>query len=161
MDWGSSVGCVPPSGRSDVKSNYLQPSIGLRPRKSRLNANYMIDGFGAYRGGAGWKMGETLTGRGVWTASGTAGEGGKKEAPGGGLFSTPGCPGSIVSAEAFHFRVRDGNGWFRLALVTRDHSFVPSRGLEAGDQEPTSDLQPRNRICLVAGVGLEPTTSGL
>ena len=26
---------------------------------------------------------------------------------------------SIVSAEAFHYRVRDGNGWVRLALTTK------------------------------------------
>ena len=40
------------------------------------------------------------------------------ERAGDGLFSTEGCPSSIVSAETFHYRVRDGNGWFRLALVT-------------------------------------------
>ena len=37
------------------------------------------------------------------------------------FLATPYCPtetGSIVSAEAFHFRVRDGNGWFHLAMVT-------------------------------------------
>ena len=28
-------------------------------------------------------------------------------------------PLSIVCAGAFHFRVRDGNGWFHSALVTR------------------------------------------
>ena len=39
--------------------------------------------------------------------------------PGGGLFSAPGCPGSIVGATAFHFRVRDGNGWCHRALTTR------------------------------------------
>ena len=39
--------------------------------------------------------------------------------PGGGLFSAPGCPGSIVGAAAFHFRVRDGNGWCHRALTTR------------------------------------------
>src|SRR5690606_29377116 len=32
----------------------------------------------------------------------------------------PSCPGSIVSAEAFHFRVRDGNGWDHLALATEE-----------------------------------------
>jgi hypothetical protein len=44
---------------------------------------------------------------------------GQRKSPGSGLFSTPSCPGSIVGAEAFHFRVRDGNGWFHLALATR------------------------------------------
>ena len=39
--------------------------------------------------------------------------------PGGGLFSAPGCPGSIVSAATFHFRVRDENGWVRRALTTK------------------------------------------
>ena len=39
--------------------------------------------------------------------------------PGGGLFSTPSCPGSIVGAAAFHFRVRDENGWDRCALTTK------------------------------------------
>ena len=39
--------------------------------------------------------------------------------PGSGLFSLESCPSSIVSAEAFHFRVRDGNGWGHLALTTK------------------------------------------
>ena len=26
---------------------------------------------------------------------------------------------SIVSAETFHYRVRDGNGWFRIACTTK------------------------------------------
>ena len=30
-----------------------------------------------------------------------------------------GFPSSIVCAGAFHFRVRDGNGWFHSAKVTR------------------------------------------
>ena len=37
---------------------------------------------------------------------------------GGGLFSTEACAPSIVSAAAFHFRVRDGNGWGHRALAT-------------------------------------------
>ena len=39
--------------------------------------------------------------------------------PGSGIFSTKSYPFSIVCAEAFHYRVRDGNGWFHLALITR------------------------------------------
>ena len=39
--------------------------------------------------------------------------------PGTGLFSAEGCPPSIVGAEAFHCRVRDGNGWVHLALATK------------------------------------------
>src|SRR3970040_2269592 len=81
---------------------------------------------------------------------------GKEKAPGSGLFSTPSCPGSIVSAEAFHFRVRDGNGWFRLAPATR--SLVRLGRPGAGGIEASS---PRPHLRLVAGVGLEPTTSGL
>lgn len=46
--------------------------------------------------------------------------GGEEKAPGSGLFSTPGRPGSIVGAEAFHFRVRDGNGWVPLAMITQN-----------------------------------------
>ena len=46
--------------------------------------------------------------------------------PGGGLFSAPSCPGSIVSATTFHFRVRDGNGWVHRALTTRTAS-IPRR----------------------------------
>ena len=59
---------------------------------------------------------------------------GKRKAPGNGLFSTPSRPGSIVGAEAFHFRVRDGNGWFHLALVTRSLSYAvvhPGDGFSA------------------------------
>lgn len=77
------------------------------------------------------------------------------KAPGSGLFSTPGCPGSIVSAEAFHFRVRDGNGWFHLALATRSLiNIICVSGRR-------SFLRPLDDMRLVAGVGLEPTTSGL
>ena len=48
--------------------------------------------------------------------------------PGGGLFSTPVCTGSIVSAVAFHFRVRNGNGWVHHALTTKVRSIAhPSR----------------------------------
>src|SRR3990172_8269612 len=80
----------------------------------------------------------------------------RRKAPGSGLFSTPSCPGSIVSAEAFHFRVRDGNGWFRLAPATR--SLVRLRRPGAGGFEASSS---RPHLRWVAGVGLEPTTSGL
>ena len=34
------------------------------------------------------------------------------------------CPFSIVGAEAFHCRVRDGNGWVHLACVTKKPSLV-------------------------------------
>ena len=42
----------------------------------------------------------------------------KREAPRQRPIFPEGCPSSIVGAEAFHFRVRDGNGWVHLALVT-------------------------------------------
>ena len=29
------------------------------------------------------------------------------------------CRPAIIGAAAFHFRVRDGNGWFRRAMATR------------------------------------------
>ena len=57
-----------------------------------------------------------------WPALGSrrpAREGRSVLSPGDGLFSAPGCPGSIVGAAAFHFRVRDENGWFHRALTTR------------------------------------------
>ena len=41
-----------------------------------------------------------------------------EKAPGSDLFSARGCPPSIVSAEVFHFRVRNGNGWAHLAIAT-------------------------------------------
>ena len=47
--------------------------------------------------------------------------------PGGGLFSAPGCPGSIVGAAAFHFRVRDENGWVHRALTTKGKSIAHVR----------------------------------
>ena len=43
----------------------------------------------------------------------------KSKSPGDGVFSTRGCPLSIVCAEAFHFRVRDENGWYHFAQNTR------------------------------------------
>ena len=36
------------------------------------------------------------------------------------------CPRSIVGAEAFHGRVRDGHGWVRLALATDPTAARPS-----------------------------------
>jgi hypothetical protein len=35
------------------------------------------------------------------------------------------CPRSIVSAGAFHFRVRDGNGWVHPALATKADALYP------------------------------------
>ena len=75
---------------------------------------------------------QRLPGRGGHAPAGPVGE--KRKAPGNGLFSTPSRPGSIVGAEAFHFRVRDGNGWFHLALVTRSLSYAvvePGEGIAA------------------------------
>ncbi len=81
----------------------------------------------------------------------------KAKAPGGGLFSTPSRPGSIVSAEAFHFRVRDENGWFHLAPATRSlGSFVygaGSRRLEVSSSLRSSNLQLPSRIFIGSGGG--------
>ena len=44
---------------------------------------------------------------------------GKGKAPWQWLIFPRSCPLSIVGAEAFHFRVRDGNGWFHSAQTTR------------------------------------------
>ena len=69
--------------------------------------------------------------------------------PGTGLFSTEDCSPSIVGAEAFHFRVRDGNGWGHLALSTRNiqlfkwkpaRSQPPALGRGSGGRIRTSDL---------------------
>ena len=51
---------------------------------------------------------------------------------GNGLFSARGCPPSIVGAAAFHFRVRDGNGWFHRALITSRPSLAGSGGCASG-----------------------------
>ena len=48
----------------------------------------------------------------------------EQERAGNGLFSARGCPPSIVSAAAFHFRVRDGNGWSHRALITSSREIV-------------------------------------
>ena len=69
--------------------------------------------------------------------------------PGGGLFSAPSCPGSIVSAAAFHFRVRDGNGWFHRALTTRTTYY---RGSACEPQAPRRPWAPRGDA-RVAGAG--------
>ena len=42
---------------------------------------------------------------------------------GSGIFSTKGCPLGIVCAGAFHFRVRNENGWFHPALTTKRLSY--------------------------------------
>ena len=51
---------------------------------------------------------------------------------GDGLFSTEACAPSIVSATAFHFRVRDGNGWGHRALATGAAMIA---GVRASDNE--------------------------
>ena len=77
--------------------------------------------------------------------------------PGGGLFSAPSHPGSIVSATTFHFRVRDGNGWDRRALTTRTLS-IANRRL-AGKHGPRSrpwvsprTRRPPSRLCRPADI---------
>ncbi len=47
-----------------------------------------------------------------------------QERAGDGLFSARGCPPSIVGAAAFHFRVRDGNGWGHRAPITSSTQIV-------------------------------------
>ncbi len=51
--------------------------------------------------------------------------------PGSGIFSAEGPPSSIVCAGAFHFRVRDGNGWSDAALTTKEHLNIPSAAAPA------------------------------
>jgi hypothetical protein len=61
-----------------------------------------------------------------------------KEAPGQRPIFPPPPEGSIVGAEAFHFRVRNGNGWFHLALVTRGllHIwYAQSRRIRTGEEQ--------------------------
>ena len=41
-----------------------------------------------------------------------------------------GRPHTIIGAERFHFRVRDGIGWFPLAIAARQNGYV-SRSLPA------------------------------
>ena len=90
--------------------------------------------------------------------------------PGGGLFSAPSCPGSIVSAATFHFRVRDGNGWVRRALTTRTRIVANSRSMSkrraahapSGAKTRMGRSQwLRPMLALVAGEGFEPPTFGL
>ncbi len=80
--------------------------------------------------------------------------------PGSGLFSRESCPSSIVSAEAFHFRVRDGNGWSHLALTTKTPNRLVKR---TADVSPAGARKsgPRPVDSLVAGGGFEPPTFGL
>ena len=64
----------------------------------------------------------------------------KKEAPGQRPIFPPPPEGSIVGAEEFHFRVRNGNGWFHLALVTRGmlHVMHATSRREGGTERRTS-----------------------
>ena len=83
---------------------------------------------------------------------------------GGGLFSTEACAPSIVSAAAFHFRVRDGNGWVHRALATGHGHYsaarVPSAngGQEAScasnEYERTGQEEPNGPSFDAARVGL-------
>lgn len=83
--------------------------------------------------------------------------------PGGGLFSAPGCPGSIVSATTFHFRVRNENGWGRRALTTRKSIISikrryaqPPRGLQ---RRVFSNQIRRERVLRVPGTSTSPADS--
>jgi hypothetical protein len=44
-------------------------------------------------------------------------------------------PQTSIGAEQFHFRVRDGIGWFPLAMVTRQTGFTVARALGARSEE--------------------------
>ena len=64
---------------------------------------------------------------------------------GDGLFSTEARAPSIVSAATFHFRVRDGNGWFHRALAT-GHDEYSKRSLwswKARESRPRLIQSPR------------------
>src|SRR5262245_26604429 len=61
---------------------------------------------------------------------------------GDGLFSTEACAPSIVGAATFHFRVRDGNGWFHCALATGHDQYSRTRP----SQKPFALLLPEKRI---------------
>ena len=72
----------------------------------------------------------------------------KKEDPGQRPIFPPPPEGSIVGAEAFHFRVRNGNGWFHLALVTRGmlhvmHATSRREGGTEEEQENAIGEEPR------------------
>src|SRR5947209_7605040 len=41
-----------------------------------------------------------------------------------------GCPPSIVGADSFHDRVRDGNGWDAVAVATRKRCLLPQQSGE-------------------------------
>src|SRR5581483_7329047 len=75
--------------------------------------------------------------------------------PGTGLFSTGGCPPSIVGAEAFHFRVRDGNGWVHLALSTRNIRLFGGSSLVVGRWgSPERPIPNGERITIGSGGGI-------
>src|SRR5579871_6583328 len=63
-----------------------------------------------------------------------------------------GCPASIVGANGFHDRVRDGNGWDTVAMTTRnrkDQGFLPpsktqDQGICAGSALQDPACAPRS-----------------
>ena len=58
---------------------------------------------------------------------------------------------TIIGAEAFHFRVRNGTGWFHLALVTRGQRWVDGVSFQHWD---SGYLEPclSSFVCLRGGV---------
>ena len=59
---------------------------------------------------------------------------------------------TTIGAEAFHFRVRNGTGWFHLALVTRGQRWVDCVSFQHWD---SGYLEPcfSSSVCLSVGWG--------
>src|SRR3990172_7857866 len=136
----------PPCGCSDVKDE--PPNWVGRKGFGRSSTSVYQKTYRRRGGGQNGEQGDPRSGAGA-----------KEKAPGSGLFSTPGRPGSIVGAEAFHFRVRDGNGWGRLALATRSqfYAVVEDGGWrsENRSRRPASIVQhpASTRVCVGSGGG--------
>lgn len=61
---------------------------------------------------------------------------------------------TTIGAEAFHFRVRNGTGWFHLALVTRGQRWVDSVSFQHWD---SGYLEPCFSSSVCMSVGWSPS----
>ena len=57
---------------------------------------------------------------------------------------------TTIGAATFHFRVRNGTGWFHYALVTRGRvlrGYIhPAHGLQLPSRQPLPDIHVKNSI---------------
>jgi hypothetical protein len=78
-------------------------------------------------------------------------------------YSRGTCRPTTIGAAAFHFRVRDGNGWFHRAMVTRgrpEEGAIGTMGIRAGHGGPWERWRKRDDQGTAAGAAEKGACSG-